>query len=123
MSRSLSIFVDNSCTFAEFASSLEQILHVSFVKEQDKPWPSAYFSGLGLTVRLVNNLDYEDDLEIAFSRYSYQIHIDMYTRVQEEKYWLGLEYYMTMYIYSRIREILKWKCIVVEDMQRLLARN
>lgn len=123
MASSYSIFIDNSCSFEECLSHLEKILDISFIKEDDQPWPSAYFSAVGLSIRITGDLDYDDDMGISFSQYSFQLKVDAYTRVDEMRYWSRLEYYMVMYIYSRICETLAWKCIVVEDMQSLLAGN
>lgn len=123
MASSYSIFINNSCSFDECISHLENILDITSIKEDNKPWSSAYFSALGLTIRLTGDLDYDDDMGISFSQYSYQIKVDAYTRVKETKYWSRLEYYMTMYIYSRICETINWKCIVVEDMQNLISGN
>lgn len=123
MSFSTSIFIENSCTYEEFVSAIEKTLQVDFTKAKHEPWPISTFIGLGLEIVLVGDLDYDDDLGIPFSRYCYQIRVEIRHRVKEEKYWSGLEYYMAMYIYSRICEELNWKCIVVEDMQKLLAGN
>ena len=123
MSTSYSIFIDNSCSFDKCISQLEKILDINMTKEDDRPWSSAYFSAVGLTIRIIGDLDYEDDNGIPFTLYSFQLTVDAYTRVKEVKYWSRLEYYMVMYIYSRICETLDWKCIVVEDMQNLIAGN
>lgn len=119
---SLSIFIKIQCSFEELINGLEKTLDAKFIKEE-RDCLSYYLSTLGLTIRVTGDLDYEDEMGIPFSKYSYQISIDMYTRVKQQEYWERLEYYMTMYIYSRICEKLKWKCIVVEDMQMLLAEN
>ncbi len=123
MASQYSIFIKNSCSFDECVSQLEKILDIDLIKGDNKPWSSAYFSAVGLTIRIIGDLDYEDDNGIPFTQYSFQLRVDAYTRVKEVKYWSRLEYYMVMYIYSRICETLSWKCIVVEDMQRLLAGN
>ncbi|PSF37220.1 hypothetical protein C7H19_10895 [Aphanothece hegewaldii CCALA 016] len=60
---------------------------------------------------------------IPFSQYDYQIFVFAYLTVQERKIWFNLEYYMAMFIYMRIDEKLGWKCMLVEDAQRLLAKN
>jgi hypothetical protein len=123
MSWDIGVFVKTTVSFEEFVSSMEQLLSVSFLIKKQKEWPIAYFSGLGLTIRLIGDLDYDDDMGIDFSNYTYQIDVDMYPRVKEEEYCIQLRYYMAMYIYSRICEKLAWKCMVVEEMQKLLARN
>jgi hypothetical protein len=123
MASSYSIFIDNSCTFNECIGHLEKILDISLIKKYDQPWSSAYFSAVGLSIRITGDLDYEDDMGISFSKYSYQLKVDAYTRVSETRYWSRLEYYMTMYIYSRICETVCWKCILLEDLQNLIAAN
>ncbi|MEN9518330.1 MAG: hypothetical protein RLZZ381_918 [Cyanobacteriota bacterium] len=123
MASSYSIFIDNPCSFDECISHLENILDISFIKKNDRPWSSAYFGAMGLSIRITGDLDYEDDMGISFSKYSYQLSVDAYTRVNEMRYWSRLEYYMTMYIYSRICETVNWKCIVLEDLQNLIAGN
>lgn len=123
MSWDISIFVKTDCNFEEFVSSMGQLLNVSFLIKQEQEWLLAYFSGLGLTIRLIGDLDYDDDMGIDFSNYTYQISVDVYARVKEDEYYIQLRYYMAMYIYSRICEKLVWKCMVVEEMQKLLAKN
>lgn len=123
MSSSISIFVKNSIDYNSFVCRIEDLLAIKFINLEGEPWPISIFKGLGLCISLIGDLNYEDDFGILFSQYSYQIRIEIYYRVEQEEYWYNLEKYLSLYIYSRIIEDSDWKCAVVEDMQKLLARN
>jgi hypothetical protein len=121
MSYSTSIFVLTSSTYEEFKNKIEEVLRVNFTRDTEVDWPLSKYNGVGCSISLIGNLDYDDDLGIPFSKYSCQIDIQVSPRVQEESVWVELEYYTSMYIYHRIRETLSWECIVVEEMQKLLT--
>jgi hypothetical protein len=124
MSSSISIFVKTEYSYVDFVNHIEDLLKIEFKLVENEKCLSV-FEGIGLRIGLIGELDYMDDdgHNIAFSDYSYQIFIDIIARVKEYDYWQQLEYYIAMYIYSRICESFAWKCIVVEDMEKLLAGN
>lgn len=122
MSWDISVFVKSNCSFEDFVNNMQQLFDVNFLVDKKQEWSYAYFSGMGLTIRLIGDLDYDDDLGISFSDYSYQINVDTYSQTGKE-YMFNIRYNMAMYIYDRIIQKLSWKCMVVEEMQNLLARN
>jgi hypothetical protein len=123
MSTDYTIYINTQENFRAVVYKLDEILNVQFIIEQNQSWPSAYFSALGFTVRITGDLDYEDDMGIDFSNYSYQISVSTHTRVSIAEYWSQLEYYLSLNIYQRISDKLNWNCMVVEDGQKLIIRN
>ena len=121
MSYSTSIFILTSASYEEFKEKIEGTLKIEFTRDLEVDWPLSKYYGLGCLISLIGDLDYDDDLGIPFSRYSYQIDVQIVPRVQEESIWAEFEYYVSMYIYHRIRENFGWECIVVEEMQKLLT--
>lgn len=121
MSFSTSIFALTQSTYDEFKCDLEKTLNINFIRDEEADWPLSRYNGLGFSAALIGDLDYDDDMDIPFSKYSYQIDIQIHPRVEEEPIWVGLEYCVSMYIYHCIREVLELECIVVDDMQKLLT--
>lgn len=123
MSTDYTLYIDTREDFNTVVHKLEETLDIKLTVEEDQPWPSAYFSALCFTIRITGDLDYEDDMGISFSNYSYQISVGIYTRVSVMEYWSKLEYYLALTIYQRICDKLNWKCMVVEDGQKIVIHN
>jgi hypothetical protein len=123
MSSSISIFVKAEHSYKEFITCIEDLLGVGF-KTIENARSLSRFEGLGLQINLIGELDYMDEEpNLIFSEYSYEIRVEISIRVEEYTHWKRLEYYMAMYIYDRMREDFGWKCMVLEDLEDLLARN
>jgi hypothetical protein len=122
MATEYDLYVATNDSFNTVIRKLEEILDIKFT-EGDQPWLSASFSAIGFVIRVTGDLDYEDDMGIEFSKYSYQVSIDTYTRVSVIEYCSKLEYYLTLTIYQRICDKLDWQCMVVEDGQKLIIDN
>jgi hypothetical protein len=123
MATEYDIYIETDESFSVVVRKIEDILDIKLITQNDQPWSSAHFSAIGFRIGVTGDLDYEDDMGIKFSKYSYQISIDTYTRVSVMEYWSELEYYLALTIYQRICDKLDWKCMVTEDGQKLVIHN
>ncbi len=70
-------------SFEELINWLEKTLNVKFIKEE-RDWLSCYFSTLGLTIRVIGDLDY---LVLVHQRSLSKIDIKAETLVKQQLHW------------------------------------
>lgn len=122
MSESYSVFVRKAICFPEIKATLEEITNVPLERTESTDWEIYSAQLLGFSIALLEASDYEDDGELEFSRYSYQIHVELIPKAFEIRYESDWRLMGTLIIGSMVSRKLNCECIAVRNMDTLLER-
>jgi len=121
MSASISIFIEYEKDIEKTVSDIQIALGVKLEPIPDSEYHSYQHVGLGFVMTLYGNHGLEDDKDISFSKYQYEIDFDEIRGGIRAEYWENLQYYVAMYSYSKIVKELKCPAMIVDDLQELIA--
>jgi hypothetical protein len=117
MSWTLSIFFNALGQTEEVITQLEKLWLIKFRKEVNDITTFYTVESLGIFIDIFPEHGMEDDQGLAFTQYKYEIDISLYAVQGFEPLGRNIAFYLAEQLFER----LKWPCIVVEELQTLLA--
>lgn len=123
MSQEMMIFADTSGNLEDVVGALSSLLNVPFELDKDLEWPVYRAHALGVEVSVLSDHDLEDEPGIPFSKYKYEIDIGLDLAVENAEYNEKFRFYLGNYIFSAVCEKLKWKCMLLDSLQSIVAQR
>ncbi|MEM7128872.1 MAG: hypothetical protein AAF702_21235 [Chloroflexota bacterium] len=119
MSWQMQIFFNSTDNAKVTLSKLAALWQISF---QECPGSNTFrffrYSGLGLSIYFFDQHDLEDDINLEFSKYSYQLEIEAHSPTHNYKKFV---HEATHYWATQMFRQYGWKSMIVEDVQKFVT--
>ena len=119
-----SLFVNQSKSIEELASTVSSFLNATFTKQNscDRTLYLAYLNEGRTAIEILNNHGLVDDLGIPFSKYEYHIRIESNLRILEESIAKSQRHEIGWALIDQLLS-LHAESIMVEGLQQLVERK
>jgi hypothetical protein len=122
MSAPMSIFLRTSIDERALCSVIERIFSIRLERIENDGMSSYKHCGIGYTLVLIMEHGLEDDMGIPFSEYQYQIDLDVYSLVDDERCSENFKKSLAEYTFRRLAFATGYPTMLVYNLQRLLLR-
>lgn len=122
MGLTYSIFVKTKISFPKMKSSLEKVINFPLKRADSRDWEIYSANLLGLEICLLEATDYDDDRELKFTQYAYEIQIDYLRQTLDTSYGENWRKTAAETIANMIFKALDCECLAVKSMQELIVK-